>query len=167
MIDGARRRFNSGRRGDNVTAMPVRPRASAPIPWRTIVAYAALLAGGTALLDWIDYHRLVRSGPAELYTALLATVFLALGVVLGVRLVRRRPEPPASQADAQSALGVTPRELEVLHAIAEGLSTKEIARRLAISPNTVKTHAARLFEKLSAVRRTDAIARARTLGLLR
>ena len=142
-------------------------RATSAFPWRSALAYGAALAGGTALLEWIDYHRLIRSGPAELYTALLATVFLALGVVVGVRLVRRIPAPPTSDPAAQAALGVTPRELEVLHAIAEGLSTKEIARRLAISPNTVKTHSARLFEKLSAVRRTEAIARARALGLLR
>ena len=142
-------------------------RAPFPLPWRSILAYAALLAAGTALLEWIDYHRLIRSAPAGLYTAILATLFLALGLIAGVRLVRRMPPPPASDAAAQAALGVTPRELEVLHAIAEGLSTKEIARRLAISPNTVKTHSARLFEKLSAVRRTEAIARARALGLLR
>ena len=139
----------------------------APFPWRSILAYATLLAAGTAVLEWIDYRGLIRSGPTSLYTAILATLFLALGVAVGVRLVRRTPPPPASDAAAQAALGITPRELEVLHAIAEGLSTKEIARRLAISPNTVKTHSARLFEKLSAVRRTEAIARARAFGLLR
>ena len=137
------------------------------LPWRTILAYGALLALGTALLEWIDYHRLIRGGPTGLYTGLLATVFLAIGVAVGIRLVRRAPAPIASDAETQAALGITPRELEVLHAIADGLSTKEIARRLAISPNTVKTHSARLYEKLAAARRTEAIARARTLGLLR
>lgn len=135
--------------------------------WRTIIAYGALLALGTALLEWIDYHRLIQSGSSGLYTGLLATVFLALGVALGIHLVRRAPVPVATDAETQAALGITPRELEVLHAIADGLSTKEIARRLAISPNTVKTHSARLYEKLAASRRTEAIARARTLGLLR
>ena len=131
--------------------------------WRTILGYGALLALGTALLDWVDYHRLVRSSAGSLWVGFVATAFLALGVAVGVRLVRPAPAPaPVSPP----ALGITPRELEVLHAIADGLSTKEIARRLAISPNTVKTHSARLFAKLAAVRRTEAIARARALGLL-
>ncbi len=141
------------------------PRRS-PLPWRTILAYGALLALGTALLDWIDYQRLIRSSAGGVWAGLIATAFLALGVAVGVHLVRRTPAPQSSDPDAQAALGITPRELEVLHAIADGLSTKEIARRLAISPNTVKTHSARLYEKLSAVRRTEAIAKARALGLL-
>ena len=52
-------------------------------------------------------------------------------------------------------LGITPRELEILEAIAAGLSNREIAERLFVSENTVKTHAARLFDKLSARRRTQ------------
>lgn len=131
--------------------------------WRTILAYGALLALGTALLDWVDYQRLVRSSAGSVWVGVIATAFLALGIAVGIRLVRPAPAPPPL---LPPALGITPRELEVLHAIADGLSTKEIARRLAISPNTVKTHSARLFEKLSAVRRTEAIARARALGLL-
>lgn len=137
------------------------------VSWRLIAAYAALLAAGTAFLDWIDYNRLVRSAPGGLYIGLLATAFLTLGIVVGTRLARRPAAFSETDRDAQIELGVTGRELEVLQAIADGLTTKEIARRLAISPNTVKTHSARLFEKLSAGRRTEAIARARALGLLR
>ena len=65
-----------------------------------------------------------------------------------------------------AALGISGRELEVLHALAAGQANKEIARSLGVSPNTVKTHVARLYEKLEAKRRTDAVARARALGIL-
>ena len=63
-------------------------------------------------------------------------------------------------------LGITPRELEILEALAAGLSTREIAERLFVSENTVKTHAARLFAKLSAQRRTQAVQRAKEAGLI-
>jgi DNA-binding NarL/FixJ family response regulator len=67
---------------------------------------------------------------------------------------------------ALEALGISPREAAVLQEIAAGHSNKEIAARLHVSPNTVKTHVARLFEKLDARRRTDALRRARELGLV-
>jgi ATP/maltotriose-dependent transcriptional regulator MalT len=63
-------------------------------------------------------------------------------------------------------LGITPRELEILEAMAAGFSNKEIGERLFVSENTVKTHAARLFMKLSASRRTQAVQRAKEAGLI-
>jgi ATP/maltotriose-dependent transcriptional regulator MalT len=63
-------------------------------------------------------------------------------------------------------LGITPRELEILEAMAAGLSNREIAQRLFVSENTVKTHAARLFDKLQARRRTQAVQSAREAGLI-
>jgi DNA-binding NarL/FixJ family response regulator len=86
-----------------------------------------------------------------------------------VRLFARRPaQVPVGQGNPQAlaALGISPRELEVLHEIAAGHSNKEIAARLHVSPNTVKTHVARLLEKLGAKRRTDALRRARELDLV-
>ena len=145
------------------------PRTRFAIPWTHVALYAALLAGGTVLLQWLDYQRLVRSQPAAVYDALLATGFLALGIWLGMRLlVRRAPSAggDAGNPQAQAALGISARELEVLHEIAAGHSNKEIAQRLQVSPNTVKTHVARLLEKLGAKRRTDALRRARELGLM-
>ncbi len=78
------------------------------------------------------------------------------------------PRPAAFDGNpkAVSALGISPRELVVLQELAAGRSNKEIARRLEVSPNTVKTHLARLYEKLGAQRRTDAVNRARELGIL-
>jgi two-component system, NarL family, response regulator LiaR len=56
-----------------------------------------------------------------------------------------------------SELGITPRELEILGLIADGLSNREIAEKLCVSENTVKTHAGRVFGKLGARRRTQAV----------
>ena len=136
--------------------------------WKQVVGYGAALAAGTLLLQWLDYQRLARLAPMELYLGLLALGFLALGVVLGGRVFAppRRPAPFDGNPQAVAALGISPRELEVLQALAAGLANKQIARQLGVSPNTVKTHVARLFDKLGAQRRTEAIRRARELGLV-
>jgi ATP/maltotriose-dependent transcriptional regulator MalT len=63
-------------------------------------------------------------------------------------------------------LGITPRELEILDLIAKGLSNRGIAERLFVSENTVKTHSSRLFDKLSAKRRTQAVQIGKELGLI-
>ena len=138
------------------------------IPWKPALLYGGLLALGTLALQWLDYQRLARSHAALIYDGLLAAGVLALGVWLGARLLARRSPPAAFEGNpqAQAALGISDRELEVLAEIAAGHSNKEIAARLHVSPNTVKTHVARLFEKLGARRRTDALRRARELGLV-
>ncbi len=135
--------------------------------WRPVVLYGALLAAGTVALQWIDYQRLARAHSGELYTFLIAAGFLAAGVYIGARVLAG-PPPPRSDgnAKAQAALRISPRELAVLHEIAAGRSTKEIAASLNVSPHTVKTHVARLFEKLGAKRRTEAINKARELGIV-
>ncbi len=137
--------------------------------WKPALAYGLLLACGTLALQWLDYQRLVRSHLDLLFDGLLAGAFLALGAWLGVRLHARRGPPPAAfdgNPRARAALGISARELDVLAEIAAGHSNKEIAARLNVSPNTVKTHVARLYEKLGARRRTDALRRARELGLV-
>jgi DNA-binding NarL/FixJ family response regulator len=135
---------------------------------KRIAAYGVLLAAGTFALQWLDYQRLARTRTGELYGFLTAAAFLALGIAIGMRALAR-PAPSGFDGNprAQAALGISPRELAVLQHLAAGRSNKEIAAALHVSPNTVKTHVARLFDKLDACRRTEAIARARELGLLR
>ena len=136
--------------------------------WKPVLGYGLALALGTLLLQWLDYQQMARLQPMELYLGLLALGFLVLGVVLGVRVFAPpRPAPFDGNPQAVASLGISPRELEVLQALAAGLANKEIARQLDVSPNTVKTHVARLFEKLGAQRRTEAIRKARELGLVR
>ena len=134
---------------------------------KRILAYGALLAAGAFALQWLNYQRLARTRTGELYGFLIAAAFLALGVAIGVRLFAPRAAPFDGNPLAVAALGISPREMAVLRQLADGRSNKEIAAMLHVSPNTVKTHVARLLDKLDAPRRTEAIARARELGLLR
>ena len=135
--------------------------------WKQVLLYGALLAVGTFVLQWLDYLYLARSHASDIYIFLIATIFLVLGVYVGARVIRPSA-PPAFDGNpkAQATLGISPRELTILQEIAAGRSNKEIATRLNVSPNTVKTHIANLFEKLQARRRTDAINKARELGIV-
>lgn len=135
--------------------------------WKRTIGYGALLAAGTLALQWLDYQRLARMHSGDIYLFLVAAAFLVLGIVLGVR-VFATPATPVFDGNpkAQAALGLSERELEVLHELAAGHSNKQIAANLHVSPNTIKTHVARLFEKLGAKRRTEAIRRARELGIV-
>ena len=135
--------------------------------WKRVAYYGALLAAGTFALQWLDYQRLARVHSGEVYTFLVAAAFLVLGVVIGVRVLRA-PRAPAfdGNPNAVASLGISVRELRVLQELAAGRSNKEIAALLEVSPNTVKTHVARLFEKLGAKRRTEAINKARELGIV-
>lgn len=136
--------------------------------WKRAAGYGTLLAAGTLVLALLDYQRMMRTHFADVATLLIGAGFLALGIYIGMRVVgARNAKPFDGNPQAQVALGISPRELTVLTEIAAGRSNKEIARQLDVSPNTVKTHVARLFEKLGAKRRTDAIAKARELGIVR
>jgi DNA-binding CsgD family transcriptional regulator len=139
-----------------------------PRMWRTVLIYGGLLAAGALGLQWLEFQLLVRTHPTEIYLALFALGCMALGGWVAMRLFQR-PPPAALELDpgAHVRLGISAREFEVLGLIAAGRSNKEIARMLEVSPNTVKTHVARLFEKLGARRRTEAILRARELGMIR
>ncbi len=134
---------------------------------RTILIYGAILAAGTFMLEWLEFRLLVRTHAVEAYVVLVAAAFMGLGVWLGAKLFRRVPAAPfVPNTRAQETLGISDRELEVLELLAAGRSNKEIARRLDVSPNTVKTHVTKLFAKLEARRRTEAILRARELGMI-
>ena len=154
---------------------------------KTVLAYGILGGVLIAVLKVVEYRFLVVEHSLEIYGGIIALLFSALGIWLGLKLTRRRetvvvrevpvhvpvpvaPVPVAGPFRRNEArlqqLGITPRELEILEAMAAGLSNREIAERLFVSENTVKTHAARLFAKLSARRRTQAVQRAKEAGLI-
>ena len=136
--------------------------------WKRAAIYGALLAAGTLGLQGLDYMRLARMHSGDIYIFLIAAAFLALGVFVGARVLSA-PQPDANfdgNPKARAALGITRGEMTVLEEIAAGRSNKEIAARLEISPNTVKTHASRLYAKLNAKRRTQAVQIAKASGLI-
>jgi ATP/maltotriose-dependent transcriptional regulator MalT len=147
------------------------------------------IVGGVliAALNLIEYRYLVIEHSVEIYGGLIAAVFSAVGIWLGLRITARRqpsiPVPAADPATGANAtllradpfkpdekrredLRITPRELEILNLIAQGLSNREIADSLFVSENTVKTHSSRVFDKLGAKRRTQAVQLGKELGLL-
>lgn len=138
------------------------------------------LAGGllAASLRFIEYRFLIVEHSVAIYGGLIALVFAAVGIWLGLTLTKTRevtvvkevrvPAPAAFARNEEqvAALGLTPRELEILDQIAAGKSTREIAQALFVSENTVKTHASRVYDKLGVNRRTQAVQEARRLGLL-
>lgn len=116
------------------------------------------------ILKLTEYRFMVLEHSVEIYAGLIAAIFAGLGIWLGLTLTRRKAKSGTGSAapftpDAQriGELGITPRELEILGLIAAGLSNREIAGRLFVSENTVKTHSSRLFDKLGARRRTQAV----------
>ena len=134
---------------------------------RAALVYGAAIAGLSLLLALMDWRHMARMWSTEFYIIAVALVFAALGIWLGNRLTPRAPARPFERnTRALASLGISAREAEVLHQMAAGSANKVIARDLGISPNTVKTHVARLLEKLGAANRTEAIAKARELGLL-
>ena len=145
---------------------------------RIVIAYGLLGGLLIAALKFVEYRFLVLEHSLEIYGGVVAVIFAALGIWLGLKLTRTRevvvvrevPVPASGPFQRDEArreqLGITPRELEILEAIAAGLSNREIAEKLFVSENTVKTHAARLFDKLSARRRTQAIQKAKDAGLI-
>lgn len=145
---------------------------------KTVLVYGILGGFLIALLKIIEYRYLVVEHSLEIYGGIVAVLFSALGIWLGLKLTRTRETvvvrevavpvtgPFARNETQLEQLGITPRELEILEAMAAGLSNREMAERLFVSENTVKTHAARLFNKLSARRRTQAVQRAKEAGLI-
>lgn len=138
------------------------------------------LCGGVliVLLKLVEYRFLVVEHSIEIYGGLIALLFAAVGIWLGLKLTRTKETVvvkevllPASESFTLNELklrelGITRRELEILKLIASGLSNREIAEKLFVSENTVKTHSSRLFDKLSAKRRTQAVQLGKEFGLI-
>lgn len=140
-----------------------------------------------AVLKWTEYRFLVVEHSVEIYSGLIAATFAVLGIGLGLKLKATRQKivikevaAPVSETFVPSAqpnpfvpddkkredLNITRRELEILELIAQGMSNREIAGKLYVSENTVKTHCSRAFDKLGARRRTQAVQLGKEFGLL-
>jgi NarL family two-component system response regulator LiaR len=155
---------------------------------RDILIYGVTCGVLIALLKLTEYRFLVVEHSLAIYGGLIAVLFASLGIWLGLTLTRRRPaltstptpsptpmppparvlvnEPFTVDETRVTELGITPRELEILGLIADGLSNREIADKLCVSENTVKTHSSRVFGKLGAKRRTQAVQIGKASGLI-
>jgi DNA-binding CsgD family transcriptional regulator len=131
-----------------------------------------------AFLKYIEYRFIVVEHSIEIYGGLIAIIFVGVGIWLGLKLTHKKEvvvikEVPVPQSGPfvfnetrLRDLRITKRELEILELIAKGMSNREIAEKLFVSENTVKTHSSRLFDKLSAKRRTQAVQIGKELGLI-
>ena len=136
---------------------------------RQILIYGLLGGMLIVALKLIEYRFLVIDHSVEIYGGLIAAVFAVLGIWLGLKLTKKKEiiierevfvptgQPFSLNQQKLVQLGITKRELEILELIATGLSNREIAEKLFVSENTVKTHSSHLFDKLSAKRRTQAV----------
>ncbi len=145
---------------------------------RHVLIYGLLGGFLICVLKWTEYRFLVIEHSIEIYGGLVAATFAVLGIWLGLKLTRKQEkilvkevpvpagEPFVPDTKKRENLGITPRELEILELIAQGMSNREIAEKLFVSENTVKTHSSRVFDKLGARRRTQAVQLGKEFGLL-
>jgi DNA-binding NarL/FixJ family response regulator len=143
---------------------------------KTIIIYGISLAALALVLSLLQYRYLVMDLSIELYIGIIATIFTAMGIWVGTKIIERGKQqqqiaihnstPVQVNQLSADQVGLSPREADVLALMADGLSNQEIADKLFVSLSTVKTHSSNLFVKLDVKRRTQAIQKAKELGLI-
>ena len=151
--------------------------------YRHAILYGVCMAILLILLKWLELRFVIVDHAFEIYIGAIAAIFTGLGIWVALKLSKPKVHTVVVEKEVYvqpvatnghfvlnevelNKLGISKRELEVLQLIAEGLSNQEIAARLFVSLNTVKTHSSRLFEKLDVKRRTQAIEKAKRLSLI-
>jgi DNA-binding NarL/FixJ family response regulator len=145
---------------------------------KQIILYGLSLGLLLLLLKWLEWHFIVVNHAFEIYAAAIALTFTGLGVWLAIKLITPKvktvivekqvftgPDFVLNEGEL-NRLRLSTRELEVLQLMANGLSNQQIAERLFVSVNTIKTHTSNLFLKMEVERRTQAIEMAKRLGLI-
>jgi NarL family two-component system response regulator LiaR len=144
---------------------------------KQVLLYGASLALLLFVLRGLEYRFLILDHAMDIYIGLISVIFTALGIWLAMKLMKPKSvviektvylaaEDFVLNEKAMTELGISRRELEVLELMSKGLSNQEIGGQLYLSLNTIKTHSARLFEKLDVKRRTQAVEKAKRLGLI-
>lgn len=146
---------------------------------RHIIIYGTSLAILLLLLKWLELRYIIADHSLEVYIGCIALLFTGLGIWLAIKLMKPKPETFIIEkevfvgrdnfvfnAKAFERSGLSKRELEVLQLMSQGHSNAEIAERLFVSLNTIKTHSSNIFLKLDAKRRTQAIEIAKKLSLI-
>ena len=146
----------------------------------SILVYSISLALLLFLLKWLELRFIIFDHAFEIYIGAIAIIFTALGIWLALKLTRPKIETVIVEKEVYinnnkdfilneqvlNKLGLSKRELEVLQLMSEGFSNQEIAARLFVSLNTIKTHSSKLFEKMDVKRRTQAVEKAKRLSLI-
>jgi len=153
------------------------------------ILYGLAMAGLLVVLKWLELRFVVMDHAFEVYAGSIALLFTGLGIWVAVKIAKPKietrvetrietriiekevylkdPSEFIPNETAITELGLSKRELEVLQLMAEGLSNQEIAERLIVSLNTIKSHTSKVFEKLNVKRRTQAVDKARSLRIIR
>lgn len=140
--------------------------------WTTVVLYGLAMAVLVFILKYIEYRYLLRDLRVEVYIGLVAVLFTALGIWVGTKLLQGKRKDTVIEVrhtvdeEAVRRIGISGRELEVLQLMATGKSNQEIADKLFISLPTVKSHSSSLYGKLEVKRRTEAVHKAKALGII-
>ncbi|GAA4314802.1 response regulator transcription factor [Mucilaginibacter gynuensis] len=148
---------------------------------KQLILYGISLALLLFLLRWLELKFIIIDNAFEIYAGAIAIIFTALGIWLALKLTKPKVQTVIVEKeiyinqnndfvlneDELSRLNLSKRELEVLQLMATGLSNDEIAERLFVSLNTIKTHSSKVFEKLDVKRRTQAVDKAKKLSLIR
>jgi ATP/maltotriose-dependent transcriptional regulator MalT len=146
---------------------------------RSFFLYGASLAILLLLMKWLEWRFVVIDHALELYAGAVAILFTGLGIWLAKKLTRTKTNTMIVEKQVfvktdhfvlneveLARLRLSKRELEVLQLMADGLSNLQIAERLFVSLNTIKTHSSKIFEKLEVQRRTQAVEMARKLNII-
>ena len=146
---------------------------------RSVFIYGASLAAALFLMKWLEWRFLILNHAFEIYAGIIAVIFTALGIWLALKLSKGKITvvtiekgqfvnvlPFVLNEKALNQTGISARELEVLQLMAGGLSNQEIAAQLFVSLSTIKTHLSNVFFKLEVQRRTQAVEKAKRIGLI-
>ncbi|MCW3085850.1 MAG: ATP-dependent transcriptional regulator, MalT-like, LuxR family [Bacteroidetes bacterium] len=147
---------------------------------KEILIYCISMALLLFLLKWLEARFIVFNYRLDFFIGAIAIVFTVLGIWLALKLVKPKVETRIIEKEVYidnsaqteinqkeiAKLGISKRELDVLNLMATGLSNEEIAGKLFISLNTVKTHSSNIFLKLDVKRRTQAAEKAKRLNII-
>lgn len=140
---------------------------------KDIILYGISLSILLFLLKWLELRFLIVNNTFEIYIGIIALVFTLLGIWLTKKLSKpkivthfvEKQDFVFNEKECQK-LEISKREIEVLALMSDGLSNQEIAEKLFVSLNTIKTHSSNIFEKLDVKRRTQAVEKAKRLSLI-
>jgi two-component system, NarL family, response regulator LiaR len=147
---------------------------------KQIILYGLALAAIIFVIRWFETRYVLGDDQLDTYITIIALIFTRLGIWLTIKLRKPKVEtvivereilvtPPSEfvlNEKELNRLNLSRRELEVLQLMAGGLSNQEIADRLFVSLNTIKTHTAQLFEKMEVKRRTQAVDLGKKLSII-